>query len=59
MNVKKKREPLKVGQRVKLRGRGSAGVLAKFGKDSTWVVVKWDKDGPLYVHVNEIEAVSE
>lgn len=48
---------MKVGQRVKLKGREPTGIIKAFGLSPQWVSVDWDSGvkGPKYVHVLELD----
>ena len=49
-------EPLKIGERVRLRGRPPVGVLLWVG-DRLWSRVEWDGavSGPRIVHLLELD----
>ena len=51
------REAVKVGDRVKLRGRLPTGVLRHVDPVSKWARVEWDSEavGPQIVHFKELE----
>ncbi len=45
------------GDRVKLKGRDPEGYISTMDKESHWVCVNWDKQGPKYVHEFELEVI--
>jgi len=64
-----KQIPLVSGDRVRLRGRGSQGLLTAIktvgrdsrGKDLVWAYVKWDENikAPKVVGYHELEKINE
>lgn len=59
--AKKPQNLAEVGDRVKMRGRGTTGKVTHINPDTKWTQVHWDKDGdqgPRFCHLYELERLN-
>lgn len=54
---KKPKGASKIGDRVERRGFGERGTLVQVDTDDLWSCVKWDRTGPVLIHLFELRKI--
>jgi hypothetical protein len=52
--AKKPKDAPEVGDRVEWRGYSDRGTLMQVDTDDNWSHVKWDRGGPVLIHLFEL-----
>ena len=58
MMSKKPKDAPEIGDRVERRGFGERGTLVQVDTDDLWSCVKWDRTGPVLIHLFELRKIS-
>jgi hypothetical protein len=51
---KKPKDAPEIGDRVEWRGHGDRGTLLQVDTTNDWASVKWDRGGPVLIHLFEL-----
>ena len=56
--AKKPKDAPEVGDRVEWRGHGNKGILLQVDTCDDWAHVKWERGGPVLIHLFELRKIN-
>lgn len=55
--AKRPKDTPEIGDRCEWRGYGDRGTLVMVDTDNNWCSVKWDRSGPVIIHLYELRKI--